>query len=487
MSQIPITDGDILRVLYAHNPWWVKKPIPKSKLKDFKRRDYYKIIPQIDNPSILALIGARRVGKTTLLYQVIEDLLQKTASENILFVELDDPYLHISLENLDRIFSVYSTNILKKEFDTLEEKIYIILDEVQSLKNWQNALKRWFDLGYNIKFIVTGSSSTGILEGSSESLVGRIKHQIVLPMKFLEYVRFKEQNKLGEIVEYVNRKLRDSLKQSMVEHNVQPFYDELISTRTSLIPYETKINVLIQEYLIKGGYPENISIDDLVQCADNLKQYLQLTLYKDIMKINEVRDPRALESLFMIIAKESSSIFNRTNIANTLGVNRSTTLNQYMSLLKTAYLISEAPYYSKGAVKSARKETKAYVNDVGIRNVSIAIFDPQILTNNTEVGKIVETVVADHTKRLKFNLEGMGADIFYWHEDHEVDLVIELFQIPLPIEVKYRENVSSSDLKGLKKFKERFNSAVLIAVTKNQLEIHENTIYVPLWLYLLMC
>lgn len=487
MSQVPITDGDILRVLYAHNPWWTKKPIPKSRLKDFKRRDYYKITQQIDNQIILALIGARRVGKTTLLYQVIEELLQKITSENILFVELDDPYLHISLENLDRIFSVYSTNILKKEFDTSEEKIYIILDEVQSLKNWQNALKRWFDLGYNIKFIVTGSSSTGILEGSSESLVGRVKHQIVLPMKFLEYVRFKEQNELGEIVDSINRKIRKSLKETMIQHNPQFFYDELISSQTSLIPYETRIKTLVQEYLIKGGYPENVSIDDLVQCADNLKQYLQLTLYKDIMKINEVRDPKALESLFMIIAKESSSVFNRTNVARTLGINRSTTLNQYMSLLKTAYLISEAPYYSKGATKSARKETKAYVNDVGIRNVSSATFDHQILTDNTEVGKIVETVTADHTKRLKFNLEGMGADIFYWNEGHEVDLVIELLQIPLPIEVKYRENVDSSDLKGLKKFKERYDSDVLIVITKNQLELHNETVYVPLWLYLLMC
>ena len=487
MSYVPITDEDILRVLYNHNPWWVKKPIPKSKLKTFKRRDYYKIIPQIDLEQILALIGARQVGKTTLLYQMIEELLKKTLPENVLFVELDDPYLHISLENLDRIFSIYSTNILKKEFDATEEKIYIILDEVQSLKNWQNILKRWFDLGYNIKFIVTGSSSTGILEGSSESLVGRIKHQIVLPMKFLEYSRFKEPNKLDVILRSINKKLREALKQSMEEQNNQLFIEELTSSNKLLIPYETRIKTLVQEYLIKGGYPQNVGIDDLVQCADNLKQYLQLTLYKDIMKISEVRDPKALESLFMIIAKESSSVFKRTNVSNILGVSRSTTLNQYMNLLKTAYLVSEAQYYSKGAEKSARKETKAYVNDIGIRNVSAAVFDPQILTNNTEVGKIVETVAADHTKRLKFNLEGMDADIFYWHDAHEVDLIIDLFQNPLPIEVKYRENVTLSDLKGLRKFNDKFKSKVSIAITKNQLEVHEDIVFIPLWMYLLMC
>ena len=487
MSESSISDTEILRILYSHNPWWANRPIPKSKLKDFKRRDYYKIIQQLDRDTILAMIGARRVGKTTLLYQLIEELLERTDSKNILFVNLDDPYLHISLENLDKIFTVYSTNILKSSFESSNDTIYIILDEIQSLKNWQNALKRWFDLGYKIKFIVTGSSSTGILEGSSESLVGRIKHQIVLPMKFLEYIRFKEQNDLGELIDSANRRLREALKNSVVHKTPNLFFDELDNSSKILLPYNNKIQVYLQEYLIKGGYPENISIDDLVVCGDNLKQYLQLTLYKDIMKISQVREPKALEYLFLIIAKESSQIFNRTNVANTLNVKRSTTLNTYINLLKTAYLISEAEYYSRGAEKRARKETKAYVNDVGIRNVSASVFDEQVLVNNTELGKIVETVAADHTKRLKFNLEHLSADIFYWHDGHEVDLVIELFQVPLPIEVKYRENVTSNDLKGLKKFKEKFDPPVMIVITKNQLEIHEEKVYVPLWLYLLIC
>ncbi len=58
---------------------------------------------------------------------------------------------------------------------------------------------------------------------------------------------------------------------------------------------------------------------------------------------------------------------------------------------------------------------------------------------------------------------------------------------PSFLEVKYRENVTFSDLKGLKKFQEKFDSKVLIVITKNQLEIHNETVYVPLWLYLLMC
>ncbi len=53
----------------------------------------------------------------------------------------------------------------------------------------------------------------------------------------------------------------------------QSFYDKLTSSVISLIPYETKLKTLVQEYIIKGDYPENVSVDDLIQCADNLKQY----------------------------------------------------------------------------------------------------------------------------------------------------------------------------------------------------------------------
>jgi len=483
-----LDDSEILRILYSQNPWWVQKPIPQVKLKEFKRRDYYKLQPQLDNDKIIALIGARRVGKTTLLYQVINKLLGRINPQNILLVNLDDPYLHVTLSNMDKILTVYSTNILKQSFDSLSEPVYMFLDEIQSLQDWQLVLKRWYDLGYKIKFIVSGSSSIGILEGTSESLVGRIRHQIVLPMKFLEYVRFKEQNQIGELVDSINARLRGALKNAVTQKDPGLFHNEADLAIKELTPYQDRIVALLQEYFIKGGYPENAGIDDLTTCGENLREYLQLTLYKDIMRVSEVRDPKALEKLFAIISRESSQRVNRTNLAKTLVIKRSTTLNTYIHLLKTAYLISESEFYSKSAAKQTRRETKMYVHDVGIRNVSASVFDDQVLTNPVEIGKIVETVAADHTKRLKFNLDStVESAVFYWQDNYEVDLVIELFQNPLPIEIKYKERVSLSDLQGLRKFDNEFHPPMMITVTKNQLEIHDKIVFVPIWLYLLMC
>lgn len=484
-----ITDDEILRILHTYNPWWVQKPIPESRLKPFKRYEYENIIKKINTEPITALVGARRVGKTTLLYQIIEQLLKTTNSQNILFALLDDPYLHMSQETLERMFSVYSTSILKKELDALEQRVYIILDEIQILNDWQSVLKRWFDIGYDIKFIVTGSSSSQIFDGSSESLVGRINYNIVHPMKFSEYMRFKDQSSLGDIILHTSKKLSESLKKSIKvkDHNI--LYNELVHIKTELIPHESRIRIILEEYMLKGGYPENVLNDDLYQCADNLNTYIQLTLYKDVMGLVGARDPKALKSLFVMIAKESSSIFSRTNVSSILGINRSVTLNQYMRMLNSAYLISESQFYSKSSSKSARKETKVYINDVGIRNASAAAFDPQMLSNPTEAGKIAETIVADHTRRLVSDITGGSIqDIYYWHDKYEVDVVAEIFQMMLlPIEVKYRENVTSSELKGLEKFKKRFRNDMAIIVTKNQLTIQNDTIFIPLWMYLIMC
>jgi len=484
-----INEPEILRALYRINPWWTEKAIPSTKIKEFKRRDYYKLIKHVDEEKITEVIGARRVGKTTLLYQLIEELLSKTAKENIMILNLDDLSLNITSENLEKIFGVYATNIIKKPFDELDDKIYIILDEVQSLKNWQDILKKWFDFGYKIKFIVSGSSSIDIQEDSSSTLVGRIHQQIVLPMKFLEFVRFKDSHHIfEEKLKSINKELREALKQSVQEKNPQIFYSVINNAQKTLIADENKFLTWLNEYLIKGGYPENVGIDDLTTCGENLRQYLYMTLYKDIIKLSNVRDPKSLESLFLIIAKNSSDKFNRTNVANTLGIKRNTTLNNYIDLLKKAFLISESTFYSKSAKKQARRETKMYVNDIGIRNVYAGTFNQEILANPTELGTILETIMADHTKRLKFNLESsMFPSMYYWHNGHEVDIVIELFLTPIPFEIKYRENVTTSELKGLKKFNDEFNPPLALTITKNQLEIHGNVIFIPAWLYLLMC
>lgn len=198
-SFITFSEDEVLRILYQHNPWWTGRTIPAVKIKPFRRRDYYKIKDRLNDNKILALVGPRQVGKTTLIYQLIQDLLPRINPKEIFFLSLDDPFLSTAPINFGKIFELYATNIIKQPLNELKNRSYVLLDEVQSVRNWEVMLKRFYDLGYNLKFIVTGSSSASIIDGASEALVGRIHPQIVFPMKFIEYLRFKE-DKMAEAV-----------------------------------------------------------------------------------------------------------------------------------------------------------------------------------------------------------------------------------------------------------------------------------------------
>ncbi len=465
----------------------MKKPIPEAKLKDFKRRDYHKLLEQLQNDKIVAIIGARQVGKTTLIYQLINELISKTNPQNIFFLSLDDPYLNVTFQSLGKIFDLYARTIIKKPLDEIKDRVYFFLDEIQAIDRWELVLKRWFDLGYKIKFVISGSSSVSILHGTSEALVGRIRPQIVLPMKFLDYVRFKEHDEIGKIVNTTNWDMRRALRYALTEKEPDNFYEMLREESKALAGVKDKMLAHLQQYFLKGGYPEMVPIDDIVTCAKNLLDYLYLTIYKDILRTNKVRDPAALENLFAILARESSNRINRTKLAKNLDLKRET-LNTYIYLLNNAFLISEAEFYSNSRVKRARREKKMYVNDIGIRNAAASTFDEQILTNTTELGKIAETVIADHTRRLQFNLEPSHVPkIFYWRDVYEVDMVIDLFQKSLPMEIKYRENISNSDLRGLEDFNKKFRTPLSLMITKDYLDMQNSIIFIPAWLYLILC
>jgi hypothetical protein len=126
--------GEIVRVLYTHNPWWQTGKVPRQLAPDFKRRDFYLLKEQMETKEITGIVGARRVGKTTLMYQLIEDLLESIPPKKILYVKVDDPYLSPTIESLRNIFDIYAINILSEPLETTE-LIYVMLDEIQSVED----------------------------------------------------------------------------------------------------------------------------------------------------------------------------------------------------------------------------------------------------------------------------------------------------------------------------------------------------------------
>mgnify|MGYP000663308960 CR=1 FL=1 len=487
------TEQKIIRILHDQNPWWESNRVPDNLLKPFKRRDFYVIKEKkLDTKEITAIIGPRQVGKTTVIYQLIDHLIneKKVNPRRILYISFDYPYLTtITKTPVDDILRTYSTHILKEPLSNLADRIYIFLDEVCKLEQWSRVLKGLYDLQRPIKFIISDSSSSDILKGSSESLVGRISISLMFPLKFVDVLKYSHRKK-SELFNKVNWELRKAFKRSINKSDPKPFYECLRWAYSLLAPHEDFIKIHLNEYLLKDGYPELLNIESLDLCAEKLRTYLALTIYKDIVRIFNLRDPKALEELVVLIADVSSQRVEYTSLCNILGIKRDTLVN-YLNYLESVFLISKAEFYSKSRAARIRKIKKLYLSNVGLRNTLVGMLNEALLQDSSEVGKVVEILLHEHCKRLKFNLERGRVELFYWKtkQGNEVDIVLELFRKPVAIESKYKNEIQKKELKGLRKFLEEHNESFGVVITKDilDLDLKDRMIFIPLWLFLLMC
>ena len=153
---------NIKQSLFTNNVWWNNEKINPQFLLGRKREEFNDIKSNLDKKRILSIIGPRRVGKSTLIYQTIDYLKneKKIDKKRILLFSGDDPSLFFNEnDKLSDILDLYFNEILEESISKLTSKVYIFIDEIHFIKNWQNYLKICFDRKYNIKFIISRSSS----------------------------------------------------------------------------------------------------------------------------------------------------------------------------------------------------------------------------------------------------------------------------------------------------------------------------------------
>ena len=142
---------------------------------EFKRPGYAELLRHIGDHPAHAILGARQVGKTTLLYQLAARLVAGGDPKRVMVARLDEPGMFPSHDNLRRMLDMYSHRVLGESLYALSKRTYVLLDEVQAARNWQQEVKGIVDRRGPMTFIVSGSSSADIF-GNTESLIGRIRH-----------------------------------------------------------------------------------------------------------------------------------------------------------------------------------------------------------------------------------------------------------------------------------------------------------------------
>jgi predicted AAA+ superfamily ATPase len=400
-----------------------------------KREIFNKLIDEIKTRQIISLTGIRRTGKSVLLKQIIDYLIsvEKVKRENILFYSFDEEQ-----PKIDDIIKEYESKTAK---DILKEntKIYIFLDEIQKLENWQNQIKYYYDNYSNIKFFVSGSSSLFIKKKTRESLAGRIYEFTLYPLSFREFLIFRDKEEFIE-------------KPSMFENLLKGEFLAYLKRQFIEIVNETEERV--------GEY---------------LRTLVEKIVYQDIPKVFPIENEDLLMKIIKIISSDPGMILDYKSLSNELGISR-VTLSNYFFYLEESFLIRKLYNFSKNNLTSEKKMKKFYLS-------STSLFT--FLNNSVEESKLIENLIVVNT----------GAS-FFWRtpQKYEVDIVLAKGNEIIPIEIKYRNNILPKEVKNLIHFSKDFKIQKAVMITKdfsgvNNFKLENDKIleinFIPAWEFLL--
>ncbi|MCM1287648.1 MAG: ATP-binding protein [Clostridium sp.] len=415
-----VSDEQVIKVLRQYNPWWRNPYTIKEESKPQKRIAYYEALKMIKHKTIrrfAVLSGARRVGKTTIMYQMIENLIDEGINpKNILYVSFDNPI--VKLVNVESVLSIYES------LYPIEGTRYIFFDEVQYTDNWELWMKVIYDSRKDIRLAATGSASPILEKGAADSGTGRWSVLRIHTMSFYEYCRLLE---LDEPM------LPDNLQLTKL---VQLTYSELGDLMDKFLPLEGHFN----RYLMIGGFPELVLSDDDIYAQRMLREdVVDKVIKRDVLTLWGIRSPLLMEKLFLYLCMNSTEIFSVTTAAKELENTSVSTIDSYIEALEMSNLIYLAKPLDVGSKGALKGKPKIFVADAAIRNAVLMIDD--VLSDEKELGAMVETTVYKHIVSF---YQGSTAQLGYFRKakdnQKEVDVVIELPREKILCEVKYRNN-----------------------------------------------
>jgi predicted AAA+ superfamily ATPase len=184
-------ESTLLRLLPRLNPWWDGAEVPRSLRKnDYRRREFDTLRELVGKRRVTAICGPRQVGKTTLVGQLIDALLNEDEvdPDHVLYLRTETSQLLSQSEGvISDILDTYESHFLGESFTQVEEPVYVLIDEIQKVDGWDETLKFYVDTYPELTFVVTGSVTTLIQRDASETLVGRTQRQTVVPFKFADF------------------------------------------------------------------------------------------------------------------------------------------------------------------------------------------------------------------------------------------------------------------------------------------------------------
>jgi len=432
-GMISMEKEKIIEILDAWN-FWTKEPEV-----GITREDYLRLFEKLkETGQVVAIIGVRRSGKSTLIKQYIKRLIGSGEDrKNFLYINLEEPRFidELSLKFLQDAYEAYL------EIVGPTSKPYVFLDEVQNVKGWEKFVRALHEKNEAVIFI-SGSSAKLLSRELGTALTGRHVDIVVYPLTFGEFLAF------------------NNLK---------------FETRLELLSNKIKIKKLLREYLSHGGFPLVVLSKEKEEI---LGRYFDDILARDIAERHRIKKTDKLKILAKYYLTNISSQSSLRKIKNFIGISLDT-VERFSYYLRDAYLIFFVSKFSYSLKEQEINPKKVYAVDLGLRNMLSFKF-------SDDWGKLYENAVF-------FELLKKNRELYYHRDRYECDFLVkkgETVKEAIQVCFALTEENKRREIDGLLEAMERFKlrNGTIITEDFEAKERHGSKIinFIPLWKWLLM-
>jgi predicted AAA+ superfamily ATPase len=404
------------------------------------RKIFEELLKQKDSRKISLLIGARQVGKTTLLKQLYEKICAEGKKKGI-FLDLD---IFTNFEKVSTFESLLNLIRLNGYEEKQKDFFYLFFDEFQRYSDFSIILKNVYDNLQNVKIYASGSSSIKIKNQVQESLAGRKIMNKIYPLDFSEYLYFKEKGSLLKQLDNLGKLKGRGLNKATLDLKRE-----------------------LEEFLIYGSYPEVTLIGENEK-QRILESIFDLYIKKDLIEYLNIEKISNVKKLIEYLAINNGQKIKYEEISQVCSLDYKEVLN-YLEILEETFLIRIIRPYYKNKNKELTKIPKVYFIDSGVRNYFIKNFNK--LSLRADSGYLFEGfIVSELIKKQKDKMK-------FWQNKNkqEVDLILEEKGL-IAVEAKFKENLKSEDEIGLRAFLKNYspkNSYLInLSVQEQKSKIH---------------
>lgn len=396
---------------------------------------------------VVAVLGARQVGKSTLVKHLFE-----TEYETVVFDPVQD------IEQARAEPDLFLANHPGKLF----------LDEVQYAPELLASVKRRVDRsGAPGQFILSGSQNLAVIRNISESLAGRVA---IVELPGLTYREIVGESATSMLRDWVTGGQGTDVGGQMSEDR-----GKMSGSNTEAPPWYSAI--------FRGGLPGTLDLP-VSLLPRFFSSYLKTYVERDIRAVADIGNLHLFSNFFRLLGALSTTEINASQIGRDLDIDRRTAL-AWKGVLESTYQWTEIPAFSRNPVKRVVGKSKGVFSDTGMLCHLQRISSPDMIAGHPLQGRLVETWVITEIFKICSAWNVMPG--FYHYRSAggaEVDLILELNGRLFPVEIKSKAHPSKKDAGGIKSFRQAFPNediadGLLVCAAAQPYRISDDVLAIP--------